>query len=217
MPLVSITKLRVSAAGEVDGSGLDERSIRAAVLKRVAVATQTGSANLVLEELGLRHGVVRVDIAVVNGCLHGFEIKSAKDNLSRLSSQARVYSEVLDLATVVVVPKHLTNAQLIVPDWWEILVARRDLGAIRLERVRVGRPNPAPNQLALSKLLWRNEALQFLQELGKAQGFKHRPRAAIYAELAAVTSHSQLAERVRTRLFMRQDLPSGERQMSCDD
>ena len=45
---------------------------------------------------------VRIDIAVVKGALHGFEIKSDFDNLKRLARQVDLYSQVLDRATLVV-------------------------------------------------------------------------------------------------------------------
>ena len=41
----------------------------------------------VFEELGLCQGDARVDVAVVNGSIHGFEIKSERDSLDRLSNQ----------------------------------------------------------------------------------------------------------------------------------
>lgn len=54
-------------------------------LRRKVLKKHEGEADTrVLDELGLRHGVARIDIAVVNGWLHGFEIKS--ELLSRITS-----------------------------------------------------------------------------------------------------------------------------------
>ena len=41
----------------------------------------------VVDELELLRGVVRVDVAVISDTLHGYEIKSASDNLIRLPNQ----------------------------------------------------------------------------------------------------------------------------------
>lgn len=38
----------------------------------------------IIEELGVHHGTARIDIAVVNGIMHGYEIKSDQDTLQRL-------------------------------------------------------------------------------------------------------------------------------------
>ena len=48
---------------------------------------------VVIEELGLCRGQVRVDVAVVNGLLHGYEIKSDRDSLRRLGVQVEVYGK----------------------------------------------------------------------------------------------------------------------------
>ena len=48
-------------------------------LKRKVLARY--SSTRIVDDLGLRHGVARVDVAVVNGIIHGYELKSDKDNL----------------------------------------------------------------------------------------------------------------------------------------
>ena len=45
---------------------------------------------LILDELGVCCGRVRADMAVVNGELKGFEIKSDQDTLLRLRSQVEI-------------------------------------------------------------------------------------------------------------------------------
>jgi len=60
---------------------------------------------------------------VVNGKLHGYEIKSDADTLKRLPAQAEVYSAVFDLVTIVVGEHHLDTVRAIVPEWWGIVKA----------------------------------------------------------------------------------------------
>ena len=69
------------------------RALKSKVLARYAKDPDTR----VVEELGLRHGLARVDVAVVNGIIHGYELKSDKDNLKRLPHQIQVYSSELSL------------------------------------------------------------------------------------------------------------------------
>ena len=56
----------------------------------------------IIEELGVKHGTARVDIAVVNGIMHGYEIKSDKDTLQRLPRQISTFNPIFDQLTLVV-------------------------------------------------------------------------------------------------------------------
>jgi hypothetical protein len=76
--------------------GPSDVAIRPALRSRLLVEHAHDPETVLIEELGLRRGLVRVDIAVVNGLLHGYEIKSDRDSLRRLAKQVDVYSAVLD-------------------------------------------------------------------------------------------------------------------------
>src|SRR5713226_6200533 len=54
---------------------------------------------VIIDELGLRHGASRIDVVVVNGNLHGFELKSDRDTLKRLPRQTGIYNSILDFVT----------------------------------------------------------------------------------------------------------------------
>ncbi|WP_283807951.1 DUF2130 domain-containing protein [Bradyrhizobium macuxiense] len=58
-----------------------DRDVRQALHRKVLKERHGDADTLVLDELGLRHGTCRVDIAVVNGYLHDYEIKSDADTL----------------------------------------------------------------------------------------------------------------------------------------
>lgn len=68
----------------------------------------------ILDEFGIC-GQVRVDVAVVNGALTGYELKSARDTLKRLPRQADYYSRVLDYAHIVVADTHAAHALQMAP------------------------------------------------------------------------------------------------------
>ncbi len=175
-------------------------------LKRSALAVHFKDPDtVVLEELGLRHGATRVDVAVVNGLLHGYEIKSERDNLSRLRQQVALYGQVLDRATLVAGPSHLEEADDIIPEWWGIQVAHGEGSEIWFEDLRAAQANPKIDPLSIAKLLWREEALQFLDELGAARGYRSKARAVIYARLIEVAEVDALRERVRRQLKSRTD------------
>src|SRR5258708_29715408 len=67
--------------------------------------------SLIVEELGLLEGRLRIDVALVNGVFAGYEIKSEVDTLERLASQQAAYSAVFDLVTIVAGPRHLARVR----------------------------------------------------------------------------------------------------------
>jgi hypothetical protein len=173
---------------------------------------------VILDELGLRHGYSRIDVVVVNGSLHGFEIKSDRDTFRRLARQAETYNRVLDFVTLVTGQRHADHALGTVPEWWGIQLAQGELHeGIHLVEVRKPSQNPAPDKLAIAKLLWREEALAFLEELGAADGFRYKPRRLVYSRLAEIVELDALRAHVRCRLRSRRGWRSGERQTSCGD
>jgi hypothetical protein len=158
----------------------------------------------ILDELGLRHGAARIDIAVINGLIHGFELKSDYDTLQRLPAQVNIYNSVLDRVTLVVGQRHLKKATSLIPTWWGIkLVESGSQGVIRFIEVREAQENTYQDILAVSKLLWREEALSLLEEFGEAEGVRSKPRARIYEKLIDVVEPNQIRCRVRHQLRTR--------------
>jgi hypothetical protein len=121
---------------------------------------------VIIEELGLCQGISRVDIAVVNGSIHGFEIKSDQDTLKRLPGQVEIYSRSLDEVTLVVGSKHLKEAMNLVPKWWGIITAKETEETTILSMRRKRKLNPSPDPFAIVQLLWREEVFQALEERG---------------------------------------------------
>jgi hypothetical protein len=200
------------------GLPTNDHQIRGALKEILLVANRQDPEALILEELGLRHGATRVDMVVVNGSLHGFEVKSDSDSLKRLPRQVKMYSEILDYATLVVGVRHADKAQQTIPSWWGVKLADRNPdGTVRLEDLRQPTPNPSPDGLAISKLLWREEALAFLEELGAADGVRSKPRREVYARLAQTAPLDGLRARVRRQFKSRTDWRSGVQQKSCGD
>lgn len=158
---------------------------------------------VILEELGLRRGVVRVDLAAVNGSLHGFEIKSARDSLRRLPGQVTAYGEVMDLATLVTTEHHAAAALGQLPSWWGVLVVVVDDGKLRLDELRPTSPNPLVNARALAELIWYNSAIALLQKHQAARGVIGKPRAVVWDRLAEVVDLGEMRTLVRRNLKRR--------------
>ena len=158
---------------------------------------------LIMDELGLC-GEVRVDVAVVNGALSGFELKSARDTLRRLPKQIEIYSRVLDHAVLVVADNHLDSAMSMVPDWWGVVRAQGSAGAVVLESERIVGTNCSVDPMSLVQLLWRDEALEELEIRCAASGVRSKPRWAVWNRLAETVDVGELRTIVRHRLKARQ-------------
>jgi hypothetical protein len=199
------------------GALMRDREVRKALHSKV-LREHHGQANtLVLDELGLRHGTVRVDIAVVNGFLHGYEIKSDADTLDRLPSQVDVYGKVLDRATLVVGERHVAKAKASVPEWWGIkIVCAGPRGGVDFDTIRAVQMNPGIEPLALAELLWRDEVAAILQHRGVAAKVLRQPRGVLYKHLVDITPLDELRATIRQELKAREHW-RGQRPPSSDD
>lgn len=161
----------------------------------------------IFEELGVKHGTARIDIAVINGVMHGYEIKSDLDTLRRLPEQMNEYNAVFDQLTLIVGKHHLYDAINIIPDWWGIIVARvNSNGKVIFHNIRVAENNPVQVKISIARLLWRDEALRILEERNRARGVRSKPRETIYRRLAEVLEMDVLKAKVReTLLISRKD------------
>lgn len=162
------------------------------------------SDTFVVDELGLC-GEVRVDVAVINGALTGFELKSARDTLRRLPKQVAVYSQVLDYAELVVADNHLAAARSIIPRWWGVRVAVSNAdGSVTVERARPARRNRMVDPYSLAQLLWRDEALEELALRSADRGVRSKPRSAVWKRLVDSVETDELRDVVRNRLKIRE-------------
>ncbi len=157
----------------------------------------------IIDELGVQHGSVRIDIAVINGIMHGYEIKSDRDTLARLPEQMTEFNTVFDQLTLVVGKQHLYQAIHIVPDWWGITIARMNSkGKVVFQTIREPEDNKEQDKVSIARLLWRDEALRILEEQNQAYGVRSKPREFVYQRLADVLEAEALKERVRKTLLV---------------
>lgn len=181
-----------------------DKLIRSALKKQLEKEYREDLNAKIIEELGISHGAARVDIAVVNGVLHGYELKSDLDTLYRLPEQMRIYNSVFDQVTLVVGKSHLHEAVKLIPEWWGVVIAKKDIGnKVIFQTIREADNNHSKDSVSIARLLWRSEALFILEEVGQAKGLRAKPRKDIYERLAKVVDQNFLSEKVRERLFLR--------------
>jgi len=191
--------------------------VRRSLCEEVTRRHQGDADTVIVNELGLCQGAARVDVAVINGFIHGFEIKSERDTLDRLPHQSDVYSRALDLATMVTAKKHLSKIRLIVPRWWGLVVAENADNCIVLRELRTAKKNPSVDAFAQAQLLWRDEALHELERRALAHGMRAKTRKALWEKLARHVDREEIGSIVRFHLKRRLRLRAVEQPASSDD
>lgn len=180
-----------------------DAEVRSAVCKHLFDLHSNDSDTLIVQEMGLWSGAVRVDIAVVNGEMHGFELKSERDNLQRLPAQRRLYDLVFDRVTLVIALKHHEKALPLIPNWWSVYSAVAIGEDIDLQPVREGTVNPSVDPTQIARLLWRDETLECLSRHGGTKGFKSANSEKLAHEMTARLELDTLRLEVRTALKRR--------------
>ncbi len=158
---------------------------------------------MVVEELGVCRGQVRIDLAVVNSVFHGYEIKSDRDSLRRLDRQVELYGKVLDYVTLVVGDRHLAEALDSVPSWWGVLRVHADQNGPRFDAVRRERKNPHRDPRSLVELLWLDDAIELLAQRDAARGVRGKPRRTVWDRVCEHFDLEEIAAVVRGHLKAR--------------
>jgi len=183
-----------------------DADVRRAVKAHLEILHEGDTTTRVVEEMGVWSGTVRIDIAVINGELCGYELKSDSDTLDRLPYQIEMYGKVFDRVTLVVGGKHYKKAATLIPKWWGCLIADMNGDEVTLRSKRTARRNPAPDPFVLAQMLWKDEAVAILEKHNLARGWRAKPATEISLRLTSELSFRQLSDEVRTALKVREKL-----------
>lgn len=194
-----------------------DRIIRKSLLRFLHEKHEKESNLVICEEFGLIYHTCRIDVAVLNGSMNGYEIKSDADTLDRLEQQADLYSKIFDRMFLVCGARYVQQAQKCIPGWWGITEARFDKnGILKLGTIRRGRKNPSVCIETLLQMLWKVELISILREQIKMQGLHSKSirqlRELASRELNSKTIHNSVRESIKIRKSVRvkQELtPSG--------
>lgn len=115
-----------------------------------------------VEEFEVSGGSARIDIAFVGEHLIGIEIKSSKDNLSRLERQSNHYAPYFDFLILVADSQMVDSALDILPEHWGIIAAISTGSTMTFNQLRRPELNPERNSSDLLRLLWKDELLTLL-------------------------------------------------------
>jgi hypothetical protein len=183
-----------------------DAEIRAALHRKPLRAFHHSNDTLVIDELGLAHAKARIDVAVINGCVHGFEIKSAADSLAGLPQQLELYEQCLEKLTIVCAAKHIPGVRNLAPRWCGIIkVTKGPRGGIVFITVREPKPNPNVQPYRLAHLLWRSETVAILAQANASSKMLRAPRKTLYKSLAAKFSVAEITALIKQSMASRQD------------
>ncbi|PDZ36597.1 MULTISPECIES: sce7726 family protein [Bacillus cereus group] len=143
---------------------LKDIHLRDLLLKELYEEHKSDPNTRIINELGIDFGASRIDVAVVNGIIHGFEIKSECDTLNRLPRQMEYYNKLFERMTIVIAPKYFEEVKGTVPKWWGIKVVNRS--GNKLITKRKGRKKTSQELEILLKLLWKEELESLIDILG---------------------------------------------------
>jgi hypothetical protein len=155
-----MTKRRLMPPGQLSLGLIDDaEAMRDALVVHLQVVRRRARF---IREMGMAHGAARIDLAVVDEHLDGYEIKSSRDDLRRLAGQTIAYGRVFDRLTLVGTARHLVAAERAVPSWWGLAVV--DVGVPSVESIRPASANPGADVASVARLLWRSELVGILQQ-----------------------------------------------------
>lgn len=158
----------------------------------------------VIEELGIMWGSNRADIAVVNGKLWCYEIKSEADSFYRLEQQLEAYNRVFDKISLVIHDKHLDKfKKLRLPKHIGTYIVSGKRGQLSIQERRKPAFNHKVDAYSLAHLLWREESVEILQAKG-IRGVSSLKRQLLCSKLAEELPLEDLKTEVRSSLKTRQ-------------
>lgn len=174
-------------------------------LKKHLASEFNNSNSIIVDEFKICWGDARVDVAVVNSNLHGYEIKSDNDTLERLPSQIEFYGKVFDTMSIVCTKKWLSKARHVIPPWWGIIMAEKVDEQIFLKRLRREQLNKKVDVRSVLELTWKEEALEILASQKPTKGFKSKPRWDIWDEIMKLMKRDSIKKSVRECIKARDD------------
>jgi len=182
---------------------MEELEIRKSLISHLT-KLRTSKKQRIVEELGVCQGDGRIDVAVINGKLIGYEIKSQKDTLKRLESQILTYQKIFEKITLVTVEDHLEEAQTLIPETWGIIVAKRSRGKTKLKNLRSAARNNHIDRNSIIRLLWKEETIEVLNRYGITSGLSKLDRDSLWSKVLEVIPQSQLITEVSAAIIKRQ-------------
>ena len=140
----------------------------------------------------------RADVlAVIDGAILGFEIKSDSDSYTRLKTQVKDYEIFCDKCYLVAGESHI-HAMEHVPEYWGVLFVSDENVIVE----RDAAPCPKVKLKSQLDILWRNE-LSSIQEKEGLPKLQNKKRSEIYTRLIETAGEDKIRLDMTEELFER--------------
>ena len=145
----------------------------------------------------------RADLALISPTeMIGIEIKAATDRLTRLPRQMAAYDRVFTYCYAIVDERHADAALHATPDHWSVLTGTKTGDCVELLELRPAQRNDNYDPESLVRLLWKDEAAEVLNQLGRPVNASSA-RSDMWDTLLNTLEPSTLAEVVADTLYSR--------------
>ena len=150
---------------------LDDKQIRQALLGELSKDKELE----IYQELVLPSSKARADIVTVGEIFTGYEIKSDKDSLQRLSTQIPEYDIYLEKNYIVVGEKYSSKIKNYIPEYWGIIVvseSEKRVAAnnqLKIKTIRKAKKNPLWNFNEFLFFLPANDIKTIVKETSRFQ------------------------------------------------
>jgi hypothetical protein len=188
-----------------------DQQIREAFHYKILKEAHAAADTLVIDELGIKNGSYRADIAVLNGKLEGYEIKGEHDSLVRLPDQVEAYNAIFARASLITCERFLETCKGIVPSWWGIYLAKpSSTGDIIFKKIQLPKVNQKVDSYSLARLLWRDEAIELASTFIDRKVLNKCRRHDVYKILADKLNSKEMAKSVLIILKKRTSWRQGQ-------
>ena len=139
---------------------LDEIAIKSKLIDYILQDHDSLSDDVLALEVPFADFQRRADLVRINGCIHGYEIKSDLDNLSTLVAQIKHYQKVFDKVSIVTTKAHINKVRQIVPNSVGIIYINED----NIKVTRKAKPLKRADKYFVSCFFDRNTIVKFLKD-----------------------------------------------------
>lgn len=180
-------------------STLDDRAIRSAFKTYL----YRSKKETLVDEIDLIRGKSRVDLIHFGSFITGYEIKSDRDSLVRLSTQADTYNRSLEKIVLICGSKHLENLFDLLPPWWGVIGAKMTGRKVVFKELRAPQVSPFFNHTNLLDLLWKAE-LEFILANYGFEKVTHKTRFELKNMIKCVAPYYELKGQILNLLNQRE-------------
>lgn len=189
---------------------LTDKQIRETLLEKLKKDNSKKSFRIV-EELVICNGLARADVALINGKLHGYEIKSDLDTLERLPNQKKYYDLTFEKSTIIIGKKFENKIFDFIPEHWGVILAYENkFGNITFKMIRSAKSNKSTLSDGLLDLLW-NDEIKVLLKSNNIKGYSNKPKTYLKELVHMNINYRELVdyakETLKNRTGWRADLP----------